>query len=233
MTGHLLDAVADPVGAVAAAAAELRTGRHVVLPTDTVYGVAALPHDADAVAGLFDRKGRDAAKSVAVLVADPAQARALADADLDALAGLWPGPLTVVVRRAADAVLHLGPEAEALGTVGLRCPDHDLVRALAAEVGPLATTSANRSGEPSPPTAAEAAAVLGGVSLRGGEAGVVGVLVGATLMQVLRNAIILIDAIPSHIEFAVIGLVILGGVSTDELVQRAVAQRARSRPTPS
>ena len=76
-----------------------------------------------------------------------------------------------------------------------------------------------------------AAAVLGGVSLRGGEAGVVGVLVGATLMQVLRNAIILIDAIPSHIEFAVIGLVILGGVSTDELVQRAVAQRARSRPT--
>ena len=75
-----------------------------------------------------------------------------------------------------------------------------------------------------------AAAVLGGVSLRGGEAGVVGVLVGATLMQVLRNAIILVDAIPSHIEFAVIGLVILGGVSADELVQRAVARRGRSRP---
>ena len=170
MTGHLLDAVADPAGAVAAAAAELRAGRHVVLPTDTVYGVAALPHEADAVAGLFDRKGRDAAKSVAVLVADPAQAMALADADLDVLAGLWPGPLTVVVRRAADAVLHLGPEAEVLGTVGLRCPDHDLVRALAAEVGPLATTSANRSGEPSPPIAAEAAAVLGGdlLALDGG-----------------------------------------------------------------
>ncbi|MBL6720223.1 MAG: ABC transporter permease [Planctomycetes bacterium] len=78
-----------------------------------------------------------------------------------------------------------------------------------------------------------AAAVLGGVSLRGGEAGVVGVLVGATLMQVLRNAIILVDAIPSHIEFAVIGLVILGGVSADELVQRAVARRGRSRPAGS
>ena len=78
-----------------------------------------------------------------------------------------------------------------------------------------------------------AAAVLGGVSLRGGEAGVVGVLVGATLMQVLRNAIILVDAIPSHIEFAVIGLVILGGVAADELVQRAVARRGRSRPLSS
>lgn len=70
-----------------------------------------------------------------------------------------------------------------------------------------------------------AAAVLGGCSLRGGEVSVLGVLIGAALMQVLQNAINLIDAIPKSIEFAVIGVVILAGVSADELVRRAVAAR--------
>lgn len=162
MTGQVVDAVADPAGAVALAAAELRAGRPVVLPTDTVYGVAALVAEAAAVGDVFRRKGRDGAKPMAVLVADATQAEALTDADLDVLVDLWPGPLTVVVHRAPGIELHLGPGAERLGTVGLRCPDHDLVRALAAEVGPLATTSANRSGRPTPTAAAEAAAALGG-----------------------------------------------------------------------
>ena len=162
MTARVVDAMADPVGAVSVAAAELRNGRPVVLPTDTVYGVAALADDATAVADIFRRKGRDEGKPLAVLVADGAQASALADADLDVLGDLWPGALTVVVNRAPGVELHLESDAEASGTIGLRCPDHDLVRALAAEVGPLATTSANRSGEPSPPTAVEAATALGG-----------------------------------------------------------------------
>jgi ribose transport system permease protein len=76
-----------------------------------------------------------------------------------------------------------------------------------------------------------AAAVLGGCSLRGGEGSVLGVIIGAALMQVLRNAIVLIDAIPNNIEFAIIGIVILAGVSADELVRRAVA--ARREPGPS
>jgi len=70
-----------------------------------------------------------------------------------------------------------------------------------------------------------AAAVLGGCSLRGGEVSILGVIIGAALMQVLRNAIVLIDAIPNNIEFAIIGIVILAGVSADELVRRAVAAR--------
>lgn len=74
-----------------------------------------------------------------------------------------------------------------------------------------------------------AAAVLGGCSLRGGEGSILGVIVGAALMQVLRNAIILIDAIPNNIEFAVIGVVILAGVAVDELLQRAVARRRAAR----
>ncbi len=70
-----------------------------------------------------------------------------------------------------------------------------------------------------------AAAVLGGCSLRGGEVSVLGVIIGAALMQVLRNAIVLIDAIPNNIEFAIIGIVILAGVSADEVLRRAVAAR--------
>ena len=70
-----------------------------------------------------------------------------------------------------------------------------------------------------------AAAVLGGCSLRGGEGGIMGVLIGAAVMQVLRNAIVLIDAIPNNIEFAVIGIVILSGVVADQVVKQILARR--------
>lgn len=74
-----------------------------------------------------------------------------------------------------------------------------------------------------------AAAVLGGCSLRGGEGTIVGVIIGTALMQVLRNMITLVDAIPTHIEFAVIGAVILGGVIADELVKRYAARKRAER----
>ena len=68
-----------------------------------------------------------------------------------------------------------------------------------------------------------AAAVLGGCSLRGGEGSIIGVLIGATLVQVLRNAIVLIDGIPDSIEFAVIGGIILIAVIADETIRRFTA----------
>jgi ribose transport system permease protein len=70
-----------------------------------------------------------------------------------------------------------------------------------------------------------AGAVLGGCSLRGGEGTIIGVVIGAAVMQVLKNTITLVDAIPTNIEYAVIGAVILGGVVTDELVKRYAARR--------
>ncbi len=70
-----------------------------------------------------------------------------------------------------------------------------------------------------------AAAVLGGCSLRGGEGTILGVVIGAAVMQVLRNSITLIDWIPTNIEYAVIGAVILGGTVVDELVRRIAATR--------
>ena len=195
MTGQVVDAVADPAGAVATAAAELRAGRPVVLPTDTVYGVAVPADDAAAVGDVFERKGRDGAKPMAVLVADTRQAAGLTDADLAVLVDLWPGPLPVVVNRAAGVELHLGPGAGHLDTVGLRCPDHDLVRALADEGGPLATTAANRAGEPSPPTAAGAAAAVGGnlLVLDGGRCdGIPSTVVDLTVVpaSILREGVI-------------------------------------------
>lgn len=70
-----------------------------------------------------------------------------------------------------------------------------------------------------------AGAVLGGCSLRGGEGTIIGVVIGAAVMQVLKNTITLVDEIPTNIEYAVIGAVILGGVVTDELVKRFAAKR--------
>jgi ribose transport system permease protein len=70
-----------------------------------------------------------------------------------------------------------------------------------------------------------AAAVLGGCSLRGGEGTIIGVVIGAAVMQVLKNSITLIDQIPTNIEYAVIGAVILGGVAVDEIVKRIAAKR--------
>jgi ribose transport system permease protein len=77
-----------------------------------------------------------------------------------------------------------------------------------------------------------AAAVLGGCSLRGGEGSILGIIIGAAVMQVLRNAIILIEAISNKIEFAVIGLVILAGVVADEAVKRAIARHRRASEAP-
>ena len=74
-----------------------------------------------------------------------------------------------------------------------------------------------------------AAAVLGGCSLRGGQGTILGIVIGAALMQVLRNMITLVDAIPTHIEFAVIGAVILAGVTTDEVVKRVASRRQTAK----
>ncbi|MDA9961837.1 ABC transporter permease [Opitutales bacterium] len=74
-----------------------------------------------------------------------------------------------------------------------------------------------------------AAAVLGGCSLRGGSGTILGVVIGAALMQVLRNMIVLVDWIPTHIEYAIIGAVILAGVVADEMIKRAVAKKRASQ----
>lgn len=171
----------------------LRAGEAIVVPTDTLYGLAALPTVPGAVDRLFALKGRPADMPIAVLVSGVEQVDALADVSGAArrlAEEFWPGPLTMVLPRKEGVDLPLGqPHA----TIGVRWPDHPVIAALAEVVGPLATTSANRTGEPTPATAAAAASSLTGpvaVVLDGGEcagaASTVVDLTGADL-RVLRE----------------------------------------------
>lgn len=150
----------------------LRRGEVVGIPTDTVYGLAVIPSLPGAVDRLFVAKGRPASVPVAVLVSDAEAAQALSESALpDTLVERhWPGPLTLVIRRRADVDWELGGDPT---TIGVRCPDHALVRELCAALGPLATTSANLHGHPSPTSAVGVAEEMAGgpvaLVLDGGE----------------------------------------------------------------
>jgi len=135
----------------------LRAGELVAFPTETVYGLGADARDAQAVARIFAAKGRPAFNPLIVHVADRAAAEALAvfTPEARALADrFWPGPLTLVLPRRAEAGLAAAVSA-GLPTVALRVPAHPLARRLLeAFGGPLAAPSANPSGAVSPTTAA-------------------------------------------------------------------------------
>lgn len=155
---------ASSSAALAQVVAALREGEVVALPTDTVYGVAVAASVAGAAARLFVAKERPADVALPVLVASPRDALDLASAvPLAAEAMIeqwWPGPLTLVLRRgAASRGFEIGGDGS---TIGVRCPDHALVRDLARQVGPLVTTSANRHGQPTPATARGVAEALAG-----------------------------------------------------------------------
>lgn len=153
----------DTARALGRAAAILRRGGLVAIPTETVYGLAADALDEEAVAGIFRAKGRPASNPLIVHVADVAMARSLAAAWPPAAAAIaarfWPGPVTLVVPRGP----RIPPLVTAAGpTVALRCPDHRLTRRLIELAGvPLAAPSANRSEAVSPTTAHHVLAGLG------------------------------------------------------------------------
>jgi len=162
--------VPDAAG-LAAAVTAIENGDPIVLPTDTVYGLAVRAGDATALERVFQLKRRPEERSIAVLVQDVDQAGELAHLnpfERRVATSCWPGALTLVLNRLETAHPSIGRDD---GTVGVRCPDHPFVRALAGAVGPLATTSANLSGEPTPTHATEAAAALDGtvaVTIDGG-----------------------------------------------------------------
>ena len=152
----------------------MRGGGLVAVPTETVYGLAARADSDAAVAAIYRAKGRPDFNPLIVHVSGIEQAQLLAvfgeRAKLLA-AKLWPGALTLVLPKCADAPLAAAVTA-GLPTVALRCPAHPVMRALLAECGlPLAAPSANRSGAVSPTSADHVAASLGahaGLILDGG-----------------------------------------------------------------
>jgi len=153
----------------------LGRGELVVIPTDTVYGLAADAFQPAAVQRLLDAKGRGRQSPPPVLVPDFATLDALAETVPDAARKLaeafWPGGLTLVLQARASLSWDLG---ETRGTVALRMPDHAVARELLAATGPLAVSSANLTGEPAARTAQQAEAMLGdsvAVYLDAGEVG--------------------------------------------------------------
>ena len=160
----IVDARGDrpPAEALKAAAEALRAGLAVVLPTDTVYGLAADVSVPGATDRIFELKHRPHDVDLPVLVADAEQAMGLATAvpasAIALMERFWPGAITLVIPRARDLAADLGEDD---ATVGVRCPDHAVPRALCATVGPLATSSANLHGEPTPETAERVAEMLG------------------------------------------------------------------------
>ena len=150
------------MGEVEDALAALASGDLVVVPTETVYGLAAPLHP-EALDGVFRLKGRPRDKPLPVLGASLEQLRDVAafDAQAEALARrFWPGPLTLVAPRAPSFRLDLGGRDDS--TVGVRVPACDTTLALLRAWGPLAVTSANRSGDEPARTVEEARAVFGG-----------------------------------------------------------------------
>ena len=147
--------------AARAAAAAVRGGSLVVLPTDTVYGVGADPRSPRAVDRLLTAKGRGRDKPSPVLVASAAQAEGLAREASDVAKALmdefWPGALTLVLPSE-----RLGWDlGETNGTIALRMPNHPVALELLKEAGPLAVSSANLSGRPPAATVGEAVEQLG------------------------------------------------------------------------
>lgn len=133
--------------AISRAQQVLSCGGLVAFPTDTVYGLAAGVYDRAGIDRLYEAKARSASKAIAVLLGDLEQLSlltpGLSPAAQRLAARFWPGALTLVVAKHPDLPENLSP----LPTVGIRMPDHDFARALMRQTGPLATSSANISGE--------------------------------------------------------------------------------------
>lgn len=189
------------------ARAAIERGELVVMPTDTVYGLAADAFQPDAVRDLVAAKGRTLSSPPPVLIGDlkaldaladpiPAEARRLAEA-------CWPGALTIVLRSQPSLDWDLGA---ARGTVALRMPDDPIALELLAQTGPLAVSSANRTGEPPAATGRAALEALGdavAVVLDAGRRGsVASTIVDATALdrvggvfRVLREGGVSVDRI--------------------------------------
>ena len=152
----------DPAPGVTAAVDALRRGELVVMPTDTVYGLACDAFSTSGVTALLKAKGRGRDMPVPVLVGSWRTLDGLAEQVTpqvrELVEAFWPGGLTLVVRHAPSLLWDLG---EARGTVAVRMPLHPVALAVLEQTGPLAASSANRTGLPPARDAAEAARQLG------------------------------------------------------------------------
>ena len=144
------------------AASAVRRGELVVIPTDTVYGIGCDAFNTRAVAALLEAKGRGRDMPAPVLVGTVSAATALVQSlgthGQDLIDAFWPGPLTLIFRANPSLAWDLG---DTKGTVAVRMPMHQVALDLLRETGPMAVSSANRSGQPPATTVEEAEEQLG------------------------------------------------------------------------
>jgi L-threonylcarbamoyladenylate synthase len=153
---------ADHPIALAHAADTLKNGGLVAFPTDTVYGLAALPFNPEFVERLYSAKGRNSERAIAILLGGRSQLNLVSDKVGEIALRLadhfWPGPLTLIVPRLPSLPAVLSPNP----TIGVRIPNHPLALDLLKSIGPLAVTSANLSGQDNTRTAQGVLKQLGG-----------------------------------------------------------------------
>jgi L-threonylcarbamoyladenylate synthase len=153
---------ADHPEVISRALLTLEKGGLVAFPTDTVYGVGALAFDGAAVESIYTAKDRPVEKAIPILIGNnddlPKVTSTIPDLARKLASRFWPGPLTLILPKKP----YLPEAVSSTDTVAVRIPDHKVARELLRAVGPMAVTSANISGQPSPSTAEEVFAQLGG-----------------------------------------------------------------------
>ena len=215
--GSRVEKPQDETTTVAAACA-LRLGDLVILPTETVYGLAADASNSHAIAEVFEAKGRPRFNPLIAHVADLSAARrigAFDDRALKLAEAFWPGPLTLVVAYiGGEAVCDLARAG--LDTVAIRVPAHPLARdVLAAFGGPVCAPSANKSGRPSPTTFADAVEETGGSAAVALDGGACTVGLESTVVSVIGGGVRLLR--PGGVERAAIETIVgpLKGAEAD------------------
>lgn len=153
---------ADHPSAIDHAIDVLLHGGLVAFPTDTVYGLAAIPFKSEYVEGLFSAKGRNNTRAIAILIGDYPDLKLVVEEfdekSLRLAHRFWPGPLTLVVPKLTNLPPELSPDR----TIGIRMPDHPIALTLLRRIGPLAVTSANLSGQENTNSAEEVLRQLDG-----------------------------------------------------------------------
>jgi L-threonylcarbamoyladenylate synthase len=133
----------------------LKNGGLVAFPTDTVYGLAALPTKTEYIESLYTVKGRESTRAIAILLSSHSELDEVSDSPgktaMRLAQNFWPGPLTLIIPKHPALPDILSPNP----TIGVRIPDHDLALALLKATGPLGVTSANISGKENTTTAQE------------------------------------------------------------------------------
>jgi L-threonylcarbamoyladenylate synthase len=193
---------ADHSVALSHAVDVLQHGGMVAFPTDTVYGLAALPFNGEFVERLFTAKGRNSSRAISILIGDLADLKRVVAEFGETATHLaqrfWPGPLTLIVPKHPSLPAELSQDT----TIGVRMPNHPIALALLRKIGPLAVTSANLSGQDNTNTAEEVIKQLQGrvhLILDGGRSpgGIPSTVVDCTSSEltILREGPITLDAV--------------------------------------